>query len=114
MKRKGTKKATHHTLSLFPPIMPPEAPAALGAGGIPVFCESPVEMAVEDVLRVDPAASALEGSGVGLVMGVAEPRDADGSYENGGEVGNSVEEVPEDTEDVIVTVERTVESEGGV
>lgn len=94
--------------------MPPEAPAALGAGGIPVFCELPAELAVENVLRVDPAASALEGSGVGLVMGVAEPRDADGLYEKGGEVGNPVAKVPEDTEDVIVTVERIVESEGGV
>ncbi|EUC50402.1 hypothetical protein COCMIDRAFT_858 [Bipolaris oryzae ATCC 44560] len=42
---------------------------------------------------------ALEGSGVGLEIGVAEPLEADGLYEKGGEVGNSVVDVPEGIED---------------
>lgn len=95
---KGTRKASHHTLSLPVPPKPPEAPAALGAGGISMF---PVALDVEDVLRVDPTTFALEESGVGLDMEVAEPRDADGLYEKGGEVGNSVVEVSEDGDGVV-------------
>ncbi|USP81005.1 hypothetical protein yc1106_08279 [Curvularia clavata] len=73
----------------------------------------PVALGVDDVLRVDPTTFALEESGVGLDMGVAEPRDADGLYEKGGEVGNSVVEVSEDREGVfaIDVVEATNELE---
>lgn len=56
---KGVKKITHHTLSLPLVPMPPEAPAARGAGGISVFVG---ELDVEDVLGVCPSALALEGS----------------------------------------------------
>lgn len=92
--------ATHQTLSLPLPPTPLEAPAALGAGGISMF---PVALGVEVVVSVDPTAFALEESGVGLDMGVAEPRDADGLYEKGGEIGNSVAEIFEDRGDVVAT-----------
>lgn len=82
------------------PLNPPGAPAALGAGGAGGISVSAVGLGVEDVLNVDPATIALEGSGVGLDIGVAEPLEAEGLYEKGGEVGNSVVEVPEGTEDV--------------
>jgi hypothetical protein len=73
--KKGIKKTTHHTLSLPLAPKPPGAPAALGAGGISI---SPVELGGEDALNVDPTTLALEGSGIGLDMEVAEPLEADG------------------------------------
>jgi hypothetical protein len=58
----------------------PETPAALGAGGMPVYCEMKVDVDVGTVLAlsVEPATRALEGSGVGREMGDAEPREAEG------------------------------------
>jgi hypothetical protein len=122
MSKKGTKKATHHTLSLFLPLRTPDAPAALGAGGAPVpYCEMAVEVGVVEVLSVEPATFALEGSGVGREMGEAEPREAEELYENGGAVGNSVlegvdsvldgDDVDGRVEDETVTVERMVDAE---
>jgi hypothetical protein len=118
MSKKGTKKATHHTFSLFLLLKRPEAPAALGAGGIPVYWEINVEVGVAVVLSVEPATFALEGSGVGREIGEAEPREAEGLYENGGAVGKSVFDgvdsvLDEDdgVEDVTVTVERMVDAE---
>ena len=111
MSRKGTQKATHHTLSLPLCLKTPEAPAALGAGGMPVFCELGVEVGVPVLLSVEPATIALEASGVGLEMGEAEPREADGLYENGGEVGNSLLKGDDDVEGVAVTVERVEDAE---
>ncbi|CAA9959917.1 hypothetical protein CFE70_003358 [Pyrenophora teres f. teres 0-1] len=49
-----------------------------------------VEVGTVAVPSVDPAMFALDGSGVGLVIGEAEPRDAEGSCEKGGKVGNPV------------------------
>jgi len=84
------KKTTHHTVSFAFPLSPPEDPAALGAGGMPLYCDMNVEVDTVVVPLVEPATFALEGSGVGLVMGEAEPRDAEGLYEKGGKVGKSV------------------------
>lgn len=67
----------------------------------------PVALGVEDVLSVDPGLLALDGSGVGLEMGVAEPRDADGLYEKGGRVGNSVADVSEDEREDVAATEVT-------
>ena len=86
---KGMQKITHQTVSFAFPFNSLEAPAALGAGGIPVYCDMKVELDTV-VPSVEPATFALEGSGVCLVMGDAEPRDAEGLYEKGGEVGKSV------------------------
>ena len=70
------KKATHHTLSLLLPPSPPDAPAALGAGGMPVLCavaeELDVGVAVEDVRAEEPATFALDA------FGVDADRDAEG------------------------------------
>ncbi|RMZ74240.1 hypothetical protein GMOD_00003248 [Pyrenophora seminiperda CCB06] len=87
---KGTKKTTHHTVSFTFPLSPPEDPAALGAGGIPLYCDMNVELDTVAVPIVELTAFALECSDPGLVMGVAEPRDAEGLYEKGGKVGKSV------------------------
>jgi hypothetical protein len=98
MSKKGTKKVTHHTLSLFLPLKTPEAPDAGGAGGTPVpYCEMVVEVGFAVVLSVEPATFALEGPGVG--------------HENGGAVGNSVLEKDDGVADVTVTVERMVDDE---
>lgn len=51
-KIKGMKKATHHTRSLPLPLRPPDAPPALGAGGMPVPCEVAVELGATVVLKV--------------------------------------------------------------
>ena len=84
------KKTTHHTVSFAFPLSPPEAPAALGAGGMPLYCDMNVEVDTVVVPILEPATFALEGSGVDLVMGEAEPRDAEGLYEKGGKIGKSV------------------------
>jgi hypothetical protein len=101
---------------LFLSLKTPDAPAALGAGGTPVpYCEILVEVGVAAVLSVEPATSALEGSGVGREMGGAEPREAEELYENGGAVGNSALDSVLDGDDgvgvVTVTVERMVDGD---
>jgi hypothetical protein len=76
----GTKKATHHTLSLDLTLKPPAAPAALGAGGMLVPCAFADALRVAVVLsveRVDVCDAEEDGGGddvapVGVEVGAWE------------------------------------------
>lgn len=93
VKRRGTRNESHQTFSL-PLVIPPDAPAALGASGIPVPCvpaDERVDEGRPDILAEVPVAVMLETAdadddGVGDI----EARDA----ERWSEYGDGVEKRP--------------------
>ncbi|KAH9875417.1 hypothetical protein J1614_004909 [Plenodomus biglobosus] len=77
--KRGIKNESHHTLSL-PLVIPPDAPAALGASGISVLCvpaDDRDEVGSLDVLAELPAPVTMEASETDGDADI-EARDAEG------------------------------------
>jgi hypothetical protein len=70
--RRGTKNATHHTLSLFLMLRLPPALPALGAGGMPEPCDVAAELRAAVVLSVECAEVTADGRGDDVTLAGAE------------------------------------------
>lgn len=79
------KNVSHQTFSLVLTLNPLDAPAALGAGGIPLFCTTAdglsVDVARDEVRAEEPATNALDAWTDGVNL------EAEGLYEKGGTIG---------------------------
>jgi hypothetical protein len=70
--RRGTRNATHHTLSLFLMLRLPLALPALGAGGMPVPGDVAAELRAAVVLSVECTEVTADGRGDDVALAGAE------------------------------------------